>query len=119
MSRRHYPTDLSDKEWSLLESLIPPPKPGGRYCKYSRREILNAIFYLLRTGCQWRALPHDFPDWQSVYHYFRKWKKEGHWEAIHTILRKKLRLQMGREPEASAGIIDSQALLSSLVKARR
>lgn len=110
MGRAGYPTDLSEKEWAVLEPLIPPPKLGGRPCKYSRREIVNAIFYVLRTGCQWRALPHDFPDWQAVYHYFRKWKQEGHWETIHEYLRKKLRMQMGREPEASAGIMDSQSV---------
>lgn len=110
MPRSRYPTDLSDKEWAILEPLIPPPKSGGRPCKYSRREIVNAIFYVLRTGCQWRALPHDFPDWQAVYHYFRKWKQLGHWETIHEYLRRKLRMQMGRQPEASAGIMDSQSV---------
>ena len=70
MSRAVYPTDLTEAEWQILEPLVPPVKPGGRPAKYSRREVVNAIRYVLRTGCAWRLLPHDLPPWQSVYHHF-------------------------------------------------
>ena len=71
MKRPVYPSDLDDKEWQLLKPLLPPPKPGGRPVKYPRREIVNAIRYVLRTGCSWRMLPHDLPPWRIVFHYFR------------------------------------------------
>lgn len=69
-----YPSDLSDQEWEILSPLIPPSKPGGRPRKWPMREILNAVFYLVRTGCQWRLLSHDFPSWSTVHHYFRAWR---------------------------------------------
>jgi transposase len=78
--RRCYPSDLTDEEWALLEPLIPAPKPGGRPAKVSRREIMNAILYVLKNGIPWRAMPHDLPHWSTVYHYFRQWQKEGVWE---------------------------------------
>ena len=79
MKRPVYPSDLDDKEWQLLEPLLPPPKPGGRPVKYPRREIVNAIRYVLRTGCSWRMLPHDLPPWRIVFHYFRTWRKDRTW----------------------------------------
>lgn len=108
--REAYPSDLTDKEWQILEPLIPPPKLGGRPRKYAIREIVNAIFYVLRSGCSWRMLPHDFPDWQAVYHYFRAWRKDGTWQRIHNQLREDLREQMGRNREPSASIMDSQSV---------
>ena len=78
MHRTSYSTDLTDDQWKNMEPLVPPPKSGGRPIKYERREIVNAIFYVSRTGCAWRLLPHDLPQWDSVYGYFRCWKKEGH-----------------------------------------
>jgi transposase len=78
--RRCYPSDLTDEEWALLEPLIPAPKPGGRPARVSRREIMNAILYVLKNGIPWRAMPHDLPHWSTVYHYFRQWQKEGVWE---------------------------------------
>lgn len=109
-TRRSYPTDLTDREWAILEPLVPAPKPGGRPCAWSRREILDAIFYLVRSGEAWRLLPHDLPPWQTVYHYFRLWRKDGSWERIHTRLREETRRAMGREPTPSGAIIDSQSV---------
>ena len=110
MERAAYPTDLSDAEWSLLEGLIPDWKPGGRPEKYSKREIVNGIRYVMRTGCAWRHLPHDLPAWTSVYYYFRLWKKEGVWKQIHDKLRGDVREQAGRTRQPSAAIIDSQSV---------
>ncbi len=109
MSQKRYPTDLSDKEWALLEPLLPPAKTGGRTRRVEVREVVNAIFYLLRTGCSWRMLPQDFPKWQTVYTYFRDWKEDGTWQKANEVLRGKVRLQEGREEEPSAGILDSQS----------
>lgn len=107
-ARRSYDTDLSDDEWQILEPLIPNAKPGGRPRAHETRELLNAIFYVLRGGCAWRLLPHDFLPWQTAYHYFRAWRMDGTWERIHTVLRERLRRLAGREPTPSAAIIDSQ-----------
>jgi transposase len=107
--RRTYPTDLTDPEWQVLEPLVPAVKSGGRPADYQRREIVNAIFYVLRTGCQWRMLPHDLPPWQIVYAYFRNWRKDGTWKRIHTTLHRQLRRAVGRHPEPSAAILDSQS----------
>ncbi len=110
MHRTSYSTDLTDDQWKKLEPLVPPPKPGGRPVKYERREIVNAIFYVLRTGCAWRLLPHDFPQWDSVYGYFRCWKNDGTWKHIHDCLRTEVRVQERREAEPSAAIVDSQSV---------
>ncbi len=110
MSRAVYSTDLTNAEWTLLEPLVPPPKTGGRPAKYPRREIINAIRYVLRTGCAWRLLPHDLPPWQLVYHYFWVWRREGTWQQIHDALRIRIRQAAGREPTPSAAIIDSQSV---------
>ena len=108
--RKKYPTDLTDEEWQVLEPLVPPIRSGGRPANYARREILNAILYVLRSGCQWRMLPHDLPNWQTVYTYYRNWRLDGSWKRIHNALRKELREEEGRHPEASAGILDSQSV---------
>jgi transposase len=108
--RKSYPTDLTDREWAILQPLVPASKPGGRPCRWSRREIVDAIFYLVRSGEAWRLLPHDLPPWQTVYHYFRLWRKDGTWEQIHTRLREEARRRMGREPTPSGAIIDSQSV---------
>ena len=111
MQRQSYPDDLSNKEWNLIRDIITRRRnPRGRKVKYSQREVLNAIFYLLRSGCSWRLLPHDFPPWQSVYAQFRKWKQNGAFVKIYDSLRRKLRKKLGRNPVASAGIIDSQSV---------
>jgi putative transposase len=109
-TRSPYPTDLCDDEWEILEPLVPRAKPGGRPRAHQTREILNAIFYVLRGGCAWRLLPHDFSlPWQTAYHYFTAWRMDGTWEHIHTALRERLRLLLGREPTPSAAIMDSQS----------
>lgn len=108
--RRAYSTDLTDVEWALVEPYVPAPLPGGRPPKWPRREILNAILYVLKTGCPWHLLPHDFPPYSTVFWYFRRWRQEGIWEAINTALRAQVRGAIGRDPQPSAAIIDSQTV---------
>jgi putative transposase len=108
--RKPYPTDLTDAQWEILEPLVPAPKLGPQPVKHTRREIINAIFYINRAGCQWRMLPHDLPKWQLVYSYFRRWKRDGTWKRINDALRPQVRQQEGRKPEPTAGIIDSQSV---------
>jgi putative transposase len=108
--RRSYPSDLSNAEWKILEPSLPTVKPGGRHRGYSMREIINALQYLIRVGGAWRSLPHDLPGWQSVYHYFRLWKRDGTWLRIHDHLHEEVRKQMGRDLQPSAAIIDSQSV---------
>lgn len=110
MNRRAYPSDLTNAQWEVIKHLIPEPKTGGRHTLYEIRDILDGIFYCLRSGCAWRMLPHDLPDWQSVYGYFRKWKRDGSWQQIHDTLRGDLREKMGRERTPSAGCLDSQSV---------
>ena len=110
MPRAAYATDLTDAEWELLKPLIPAAKPGGRPAAHDRRELVDAILYVLRTGCQWRNMPHDFPDWRLVYHYFRVWRLDGTWEAVNTALRERVRVKRGRQPTPSAGSVDSQSV---------
>jgi len=110
MTHEGYPTDLKDEEWAILAPLIPPARPGGRPRTTDMREVLNAIFYLLRSGGAWRVLPREFPAWQTVYDYFRQWRNAGVWEQIHTTLRAHVRCALGRCPEPSAAIIDSQSV---------
>src|SRR5689334_11731978 len=109
-SLKTYASDLSDQEWAILEPLIPSAKPGGRPRSVEMRQILNGIFYLLRSGCAWRLLPHDYPAWSTVYDYFRKWRNAGVWEQIVTTLRERLRVQAGRKATPSGAIIDSQSV---------
>ncbi len=116
MSRVPYPSDVTDDQWAILEPLLPHPGPEDRPLEIERREIVNAIFYVLRSGCPWRYVPHDLPPWQTVYSYFRDWKLDGTWQRIHTTLRKRLRVKMGREAEPSAAIIDSQTVKTSSVR---
>ena len=107
---QRYPTDLTEAEWTVLAELIPAAKPGGRPRTTDMREVVNAIFYSLRSGCQWRMLPKDFPPHQTVYHYFRTWRCAGVWERMYAPLRGDLRATSGRTREPSAGIIDSQTV---------
>jgi putative transposase len=108
--RKPYPTDLSDAEWNYLEPHLPPTNGRGRPRTHDLREILNAIFYVLRSGCQWRLLPHDFPRWPTVYHYFRQWRIDGTWERINRAIRQRLRIRLKRDPQPSAAIVDSQSV---------
>ena len=111
---RRYPSDMTDSEWARLEPLIPPAKPGGRPRETNMREAINAILYLLRTGCPWRYLPREgFPPRSTVYNIFRNFQKAGVWDAIWEQLHMDLREDMGREASASAAIIDSQSLKSA------
>lgn len=108
--RRPYPDDLSDQEWNQIEPILEKVKKiKGRPPIHERREILNALFYVLRTGCSWRHLPHDFPPWKAVYGQFLRWRQHGILEQIHHILRRELRILTGREEEPSAAVIDSQS----------
>ena len=109
MARRAYPTDLTDAQWAILEPYVPPPKPGGRPAKHARREIVNAMLYVLRGGIAWRLLPHEFPPWQTVYDYFRLWRIDGTWDRINAARRERVRVKVGREPTPSAAILDSQS----------
>src|ERR671933_305068 len=113
--RRAYLTDLSDAEWECIEGLLPTPENEGRPRLHSLREILNAIFYVVRSGCAGRLLPHNFPPWKTVYHYFRQWRLQRVWEKLHTMLRERHRVQLGREPQPSAGIVDSQSVKTTSV----
>ena len=108
--REKYDTDLSDVELLLLEPLIPAGKAGGRPRDSDMREVLNAIFYIVRSGCAWRLLPHDFLPWQTVYGYFATWKKELVWQRMNDALREAVREQDDHEAEASAGSMDSQSI---------
>jgi len=110
MARKPYPSDLSDAEWDILAPLVPPAKPGGHPRVVDIREVLNAIFYVLRTGAQWRAIPHDLPPKGTVYDYFRAWRRAGVWERMNATLREQVRGAAGREPTPSAAIIDSQSV---------
>ena len=108
--RKPYPTDLTDQEWACIQHLVPTAKPGGCPEKHPKREILNGIFYVLRSGCAWRLLPHDLPPWQLVYHYFWRWRRDGTWGHIHDMLRGDVRVAAGRHRQPSAGSIDSQSV---------
>lgn len=106
---KSYPTNLSNSQWQLLKPLIPIAKPGGRRRSVDIRAILNAIFYVLVTGCAWRMLPGDFPPYKTVYHYFRQWRVEGVWQLLNDRLRRMVRVKAGRHPSPSAAILDSQS----------
>ena len=110
MERKPYPTDLTDEQWQLIEPFLPPAKPGGRPRKTDLREVLNALFYLNRSGCQWRMLPHEFPPWKTVYNYFRAWIDQAVWHEILATLRIEVRLQADRDMTPSAASIDSQSV---------
>lgn len=111
MNRSCYPTDLTEKEWGIIASLFEVSyAKGGRPPTHSKRELLNAIFYVLRTGCQWRYLPHDFPPWKTVYTYFRCWKRSGLLEKLNGYLVVLSRQHLGRQPSPRAGIVDSQSV---------
>ncbi len=108
---KRYPSDLTDDEWTLLALLLEGPRRDGRGRPRTvdRREVVNAILYVLRTGCQWRYLPEGFPNWQTVYWYFTRWTDDGTWERVNDQLRREWRVQQGRDAEPSAAIIDSQS----------
>ena len=110
MSRKSYPSDLTDEQWEILGPLLPPAKPGGRPRTVDLREVVNGILYLLRSGCPWRMVPHDLPPWQTLYKYFRSWTMDGTWERVNETLRPCVREAEGRNPTPIAAIIDSQSV---------
>jgi putative transposase len=114
-TREPYPTDLTDEQWHVIEPMVPPEKHGGRPREVDIREVVNAILYILRTGCQWRNLPHDFPPWGTVSWYFWLWSNDGTWTRIHDKLREMVREEAGREKEPSAAILDSQSVKTTEV----
>ncbi len=110
MNTKPYPSDLTDAQWAVLEPLIPPARAGGRPRKTDIRRVLDGIFYLTHEGCTWRALPHDFPPWKTVYNYFDAWKRDGTWDRIRDILRVRLRKAAGRPLSPRVACIDSQSV---------
>lgn len=112
MKVKTYPSDLSDQQWELLKDFVAQGKMG-RPRTVNIREVINAILYVIKTGCQWRALPGDYPNWKTVYTYFLRWRNSGKWKEIHDTLREKVRIKDGREPTPSAAIIDSQTVKTS------
>jgi len=120
--RQAYQSDLKDQEWKWLKPLVPAPSSKGmrgRPQEWPLREIVNGILYVLRSGCQWRLLPHDLPPWQTVYYHYRRWQLSGLWEKINTVLRERIRQREGREATPSAGIVDAQSVKTTLVKGQR
>jgi putative transposase len=110
MKHKRYPSDLTDAQWALLEPWIPPPRPGGRPRKTNMRAVVNAIFYLTREGCSWRALPHDFPPWKTVYNYFEDWNGDGTWDQFLAALRLRVREAAKRNFTPRVACIDSQSV---------
>ncbi len=110
MQRKLCDTDLSDAAWVIVEPLLPAAKPGGRPCTTDLRAVLNAIFYLLRTGCQWRLLPREYPPWSTVHHYFRAWKNTGAWVPMHRAVYARTRIAAGRAPCPSLVIMHGQSV---------
>lgn len=110
MTRKPYPSDLTNTQWALIAPTIPAVKPGGRPRKYDMREVVNGILYVNREGCRWRALPHDLPHWKTVYNFFRAFEADGTWDRLVTALRVEVRTKLGREPTPSGACIDSQSV---------
>ena len=119
MQNQLYPTDLTDRQWQCIMPLIPSAKAGGRPRSVDMRQVINAILYIVVTGSQWRLLPHDYPTWQTVYHYFRQWRDDGTWQRIHDTLRAEVRRRAGRHKHPTAGCLDSQSVKTSAVAAER
>jgi putative transposase len=115
MARDPSPSDVTDDEYARVAPLLPMPEARGRPRLQPWRELLDAVFYLVRTGCHWRHLPHEFPPWKTVYHYFRVWRLDGTWRRLHAALRETVRTAVGRDPQPSGGIIDAQAVRTTSV----
>jgi putative transposase len=113
-ARKPYPSDLTELQWQNIHHLFPGgdrlPRSPGRPRTYDLKDIVDAVLYIARTGCQWRNLPHDFPPWKTVSYYFYTWRDAGVWEQVHNALRSEARVVAGREPTPSAAIIDSQSI---------
>ena len=116
MGLHAYPTDLTDEQWLIMEpffSTQPPVGKSGRPRQYPQREIINGIFYVLRTGCTWDMMPHDLPPWRTCNHYFSRWRRDGTWQRVHDALRERLRVASGRNATPSAAVMDSQSVKST------
>lgn len=116
--RKPYPSDLSDAEWEILKPLLPTPKGFGHPIEVNFREILNGIFYVQRSGCQWEMLPHDLPAYTTVYGYFQRWQRQGIWQQIHDKIRHQLRQEVGREQYSTVAIADSQSVKTTEKRGR-
>jgi len=116
--RKPYPSDLSDAEWEVLKPFMPTPKGFGHPVTVDFREILNGIFYVQRTGCQWEMMPHDLPPYTTVYGYFKKWQRKGIWQQMHDRIREKLRTKLGRDENSSVAIADSQSVKTTEKRGR-
>lgn len=110
MERTPYPSDLTDPQWKLVEPHVPPERWGGRTRSVKMREVFNGILYLNRTGCQWRAIPRDLPNWHTCRHYYDRFRDDGTWERVHDLLRAEVRVAAGKEPTPSAAVLDSQSV---------
>jgi putative transposase len=110
-----YPSDISEEEWRILTPLIPSAKPGDRPRKWPMHKNVNGVFYVVRTGCQWRLLPHDLHPWSTVHHYLRLWRLDGTWEKINAVLRERIRVRGGRDPQPTAAILDTQSVKTTSV----
>lgn len=119
MERPHYPSDLSDAQWAWLAPLLPPARPGGRPRTVDLRAVVDAILYVLRTGCAWRQLPHDLPPWGTVHYYYRRFRREGTWAQVHDALRPCVRARAGREVSTSVAVIDTQSVKTTEKGARK
>jgi putative transposase len=119
MSNQTYPTDLTDRQWDCIKDIVPPPKPGGRPRSLDMRQVINAMLYIVVTGAQWRMLPTDYPNWKSVYHYFRLWRDDGTWQRLHDTLRAQVRRRAGRHKHPTAGSLDSQSVKTTQVPGLR
>ncbi len=114
-----YPTDLTDRQWDCIKELIPPAKPGGRPRSLEMRAVINAILYIVVSGCQWRLLPREYPAWQSVYGYFQQWRDDGTWQRLHDTLRAQVRERAGRHKHPTAGALDSQSVKTTQMRGVR